>query len=61
MWLEVLQHDTRRRLALELLRDPAFDALLTSRSAFRELPETMTQLAAGALPGLCHLITYDEE
>ena len=49
----------RLALALELLRDPAFDALLTGQSPFRELPEVMAQLAAGSLPALCHSITYD--
>ena len=49
----------RRALALRLLRDPAFDALLTGRSAFDHLPETMAQIAAGSLPALCHVITYE--
>jgi NADPH:quinone reductase-like Zn-dependent oxidoreductase len=49
----------RLALALELLRDPAFDALVTGQSQFSELPEVMTQLAAGSLPALCHTITYD--
>jgi hypothetical protein len=51
----------RLALALELLRDPAFDALLTGQSPFRELPDVMVQLAAGTLPALCHVITYDGE
>ncbi|HJQ02763.1 MAG TPA: zinc-binding alcohol dehydrogenase [Jatrophihabitans sp.] len=51
----------RLALALELLRDPAFDALLTGRSRFAELPETMARLAAGELPALCHLVNYGEE
>jgi NADPH:quinone reductase-like Zn-dependent oxidoreductase len=50
----------RLALALELLRDPAFDALLTGESPFRELPEVMARLAAGRLPALCHTITYGE-
>ena len=48
----------RLRLALELLRDPAFDALLSGRSAFDDLPEVMRALADGSLPALCHTITY---
>ena len=48
----------RLALALDLLRDPAFDALLTGESRFDELPDVMTQLAAGSLPALCHTITY---
>jgi NADPH:quinone reductase-like Zn-dependent oxidoreductase len=49
----------RLALALELLRDPAFDALLTGQSRFSELPDVMAQLSAGSLPALCHTITYD--
>ena len=51
----------RLALALELLRDPAFDALVTGQSRFSELPEVMARLAAGSLPALCHTITYDGE
>ena len=47
-------------LALDLLRDPAFDSLLTGESRFDELPEVMARLAAGNLPALCHSITYGE-
>ncbi len=54
-------HAERLALALELLRDPAFDALLSGSSHFRELPELMPRLAAGELPALCHMITYEEE
>ena len=50
----------RLTLALELLRDPAFDALLTGESHFDELPEVMARLAAGSLPAVCHTITYGE-
>jgi threonine dehydrogenase-like Zn-dependent dehydrogenase len=49
----------RLTTALELLRDPAFDVLLTGESRFVELPEVMAQLASGKLPALCHTITYD--
>jgi len=49
----------RLQLALRLLRDPAFDALVTGRSRFCELPDVMARLAAGSLPALCHTITYD--
>ena len=51
----------RLALALDLLRDPSFDALLTGQSAFGELPGVMARLAAGSLPALCHTITYDGE
>lgn len=50
----------RLALALDLLRDRAFDVLLTGESRFRELPEVMARLAAGTLPALCHTITYGE-
>jgi NADPH:quinone reductase-like Zn-dependent oxidoreductase len=49
----------RLALALDLLRDPAFDAILSGRSRFGELPEVMARLASGALPALCHTISYD--
>ncbi|HEY5033168.1 MAG TPA: zinc-binding alcohol dehydrogenase, partial [Actinomycetes bacterium] len=49
----------RMALALDLLRDPAFDALLTGQSRFDELPDVIARLAAGSLPALCHTITYD--
>ena len=49
----------RMSLALELLRDPAYDVLLTGSSRFEELPDVMPQLASGKLAALCHLITYE--
>lgn len=49
----------RLALALELLRDPAFDALITGQSRFDELPDVMARLAAGSLAALCHTIAYD--
>jgi len=52
-------HRDRLSLALDLLRDPAFDALLTASSAFEELPQVMAEIAAGSRPGLCHSISYD--
>ena len=51
----------RLALALDLLRDPAFDALVTGESPFGELPDVMARLAAGSLSALCHTITYDGE
>jgi len=50
----------RLALALDLLADPAFDALLTGVSRFEELPQVMPRLASGHLPALCHVVTYDE-
>jgi threonine dehydrogenase-like Zn-dependent dehydrogenase len=50
----------RLALALDLLRDPVFDALITGESRFDQLPEVLAALSSGALPALCHLITYGE-
>lgn len=50
----------RLALALQLLRDPAFDALITGSSPFDELPDVLRALADGSLPALCHTITYGE-
>ncbi len=49
----------RLALALDLLRDPAFEALLTGDSAFEALPDVMPRLASGDLPALCHSLTYE--
>ena len=43
----------RMGLALELLRDPAFDVLLTGTSRFEELPDVMPQLAVGQARRRC--------
>jgi threonine dehydrogenase-like Zn-dependent dehydrogenase len=51
----------RLALALDLLRDPAFDALITGETRFDQLPDVLARLAAGDRTGLCHLITYDGE
>lgn len=51
----------RLALALDLLRDPAYDALLTSESTFDDLPRVMADLARGDRPGLCHVVTYTGE
>ncbi|RKS09062.1 threonine dehydrogenase-like Zn-dependent dehydrogenase [Nocardiopsis sp. Huas11] len=48
----------RLDLALELLADPAFDALLTGESSFDDLPAVLPRLADGSLPALCHRIVY---
>src|SRR5688500_1084633 len=47
----------RMALALDLLRDPAFDVVVTGESRFDELPGVMERLAAGRLPARCHTIT----
>jgi len=49
----------RLALALDLLRDPTFDVLLTGSSPFADLPDTMARLAT--TDGLCHTISYEGE
>ncbi|WCN04311.1 zinc-dependent alcohol dehydrogenase [Streptomyces sp. M92] len=48
----------RLALALDLLTDPALDALVTGESSFGELPDIMPELASGEIPALCHRIRY---
>lgn len=50
----------RLRLALELLRDPAFDTLLSGSSPFERLPAVMRSLADGTLDAVCHVVTYPD-
>ncbi len=47
----------RMALALRLLADPRFDALVSESVPFGALPETMVRLAAGA-PGLAVRVDY---
>ena len=54
-------HADRLALALDLLRDPVFDALLSGESPFGHLPDVLAALAAGTRPALTHLITYGGE
>jgi threonine dehydrogenase-like Zn-dependent dehydrogenase len=53
-------HGERLALALELLRDPIFDALHDGSSPFEELPTVLAAMAAGAGPTLSHVICYEE-
>lgn len=48
----------RLALALQLLRDAAFDALLTGSSPFDQLPDVMPRIADRSLPAICHTIEY---
>lgn len=54
----------RLALALELLEDPAYDALLTGSSTLDELPAVLARLAASNGAGdrttLCHTVDYEE-
>jgi threonine dehydrogenase-like Zn-dependent dehydrogenase len=54
-------HADRLALALRLLAEPAFDALITSSCRFADLPRLMPRLAAGEPSDLCVRITYDDE
>jgi NADPH:quinone reductase-like Zn-dependent oxidoreductase len=49
----------RLALALDLLADPALDALVTGESAFEELPDVLRRLVSGELPAICHRIRYE--
>jgi threonine dehydrogenase-like Zn-dependent dehydrogenase len=49
----------RLALALDLLRDQRFDALITGHCDFTELPSVLPRLAS--LPTLCHLVHYEGE
>ena len=49
----------RLALALDLLADPAYDALLQGPTPFEALPAAMPAILAPG--GLCHVITYGNE
>lgn len=51
-------HRRRLSLALELLREPRLDVLISGESEFAELPGLMTRLADGAGEVLCHRLRY---
>lgn len=48
----------RLSLALGMLADPRFDALLTGSSPWHELPAVMAEIASGSASGLCHTIDW---
>ncbi|MFE5671366.1 zinc-binding alcohol dehydrogenase [Agromyces sp. NPDC056523] len=50
----------RLTLALDLLHDEAFDALLTGRSPWTDLPAVMAELATGRSTELCHTIDWTD-
>lgn len=50
----------RRAAALDALRDPAFDVLLTGPVPFADLPSAMDAIASGATPATCHVVTYPD-
>lgn len=51
-------HAERMAVALDLLADPRFDALITGSSAFDDLPDVLPRLASGEIPALCHRVDY---
>ena len=51
-------HRRRLMLALELLREPVLDSLVTDSAPFDELPQVLARLARGAPDVLCHRIDY---
>jgi threonine dehydrogenase-like Zn-dependent dehydrogenase len=50
-------HTERLAMALALLDNPAYDALLEGPTRFDDLPEAMPRILAPG--GLCHVITYE--
>ena len=53
-------HADRRALALRLLADPAFDALITAECRFEDLPAMLPRLARGEPSALCVRVTYED-
>ena len=51
-------HGERLAMALALLDDPAYDALLEGPTRFQDLPDAMPRILAPG--GLCHVITYED-
>lgn len=51
-------HRRRLALALDLLREPCLDVLISGESDFQELPALMPRLAAASGDVLCHRIRY---
>jgi hypothetical protein len=45
-------------VAVDLLANPAFDALVTGESTFEDLPLVLPRLADGELFALCQRISY---
>ncbi|RDD61383.1 zinc-dependent alcohol dehydrogenase [Ferruginivarius sediminum] len=54
-------HRRRLELALEVLRDARFDALITGESRFEDLPNAIARLAREPGGTLCHRIVYAQE
>ena len=50
--------DRRIKLALDLLREPKLDVLISGESRFEELPEVLATLSNDSKGALCHRIRY---
>ncbi len=48
----------RMALALDELRDPFYDVLLTGHAPLGDLPQTMAAIASGQAPGWCQVVDY---
>ena len=53
-------HARRLALAVALLDDPAYDALITGESAFAGLPATMADLSQAPGGTICHRVRYPD-
>ena len=51
-------HADRLGLALRLLADPRFDALITDECGFEDLPALLPRLAGGEPSALCARVNY---
>ncbi|EOD64885.1 zinc-dependent alcohol dehydrogenase [Amycolatopsis vancoresmycina] len=51
----------RLAVALELLADPAFEALVSGECAFKDLPSVLPRLAANELSALCLRVMYQPQ
>jgi NADPH:quinone reductase-like Zn-dependent oxidoreductase len=54
-------HRERLALALELLADPALDALISGESEFTQLPAALPRVLAPEARALCHRVRYADE
>lgn len=57
---ETWTYASRFAHALECLKAPELDALITDESPFEELPRVMTELSRGEATPLCHRIRYSD-
>ena len=54
-------HADRLALAMDQLRRPTYDTLITGRSQFDQLPDTLAHISAGRRPGWCEMIDYPSD